>query len=99
MKVRFSPRAKRRVATINEWWRANRPAAPDRFERELTEVTGKLAATPTLGTIHDTVRGEVVLRLLLPGSEQHLYYSVDKKAGEVRVITVWGARRRRLPKL
>jgi plasmid stabilization system protein ParE len=87
------------VATINKWWRANRPAASDLFERELTEVTKSLAATPTLGTIHDTVRGKTVLRLLLARSEQHLYYSVDKKAAEVRVITVWGARRGRPPRL
>jgi plasmid stabilization system protein ParE len=99
LKVRFSPRARRRAATINKWWRANRPAVPDLFDRELAEITGKLAATPTLGTIYATICGELVMRLLLPRTEQHLYYSVDKAGGVVRVITIWGARRGRPPRL
>jgi hypothetical protein len=39
------------------------------------------------------------MRLLLPRTEQHLYYSVDKAGGVVRVITIWGARRGRPPRL
>ena len=99
MKVRFSPRARRRAATVNKWWLANRPDVPDLFDRELAEVTKNLAATPTLGTIYGTIRGKLVLRLLLPRTEPHLYYSVDKGTGVVGVITVWGARRGRPPKL
>ena len=99
MKVRYSPRAKRRATAIKKWWLANRPAVSDLFERELAQATEQLEATPTLRTIYGTIGGKVVMRLLLPKSEQHLYYSVDKEAGVIGLITIWGARRGRPPKL
>lgn len=99
MKVRISPRARRRANSIDKWWRANRLAAPDLFQTELATACRKLAATPTLGIVYQTLRSKVVHRLLLPRTEQHLYYWLDEKAGEIVVMTIWGARRGRLPKL
>jgi hypothetical protein len=35
----------------------------------------------------------------MPVTEQHVYFSIDEKADEVVIETVWGARRKRGPKL
>ncbi len=73
MKVKFSPRARRRVKLLK--------------------------SQPTLGLVYQALDGEVVRRMLLPRTQQHVYYVVDEEQGVVLVYTVWGARRGRGPKL
>ncbi len=84
---------------MTTWWRENRPAAPDLFDEELTRATELLTATPKIGVIYKTKKTDVIYRLLLQKTEQHLYYYVDGDAGEVVLLTVWGVRRGRGPKL
>jgi plasmid stabilization system protein ParE len=83
---------------VATWWRANRPRTPDLFEEELEEAVMNLATQPDLGRPYETVRGTEVRRLLLPKTEQHVYYGVDDATETVIVYTVWGARRGRRPK-
>jgi hypothetical protein len=40
-----------------------------------------------------------VRRALLRKSQQFVYYFVDEQAGEVVILTIWGARRRSGPRL
>lgn len=99
MKVRVTPRARQRLKSVKRWWRANRPAAPTLFDDELAKAMALLAVTPRMGVIYRTKNGDVIYRLLLRKTEQHVYYYVDDKAREVVVLTVWGVRRGRGPKL
>ena len=99
MKVRFSPRARRRVKFVKRWWREYRPAAPDLFDDELAHAAELLAVTPRMGVIYRTEKGVVTYRLLLPKTEQHVCYYIDAADDEVVVVTVWGVRRGRGPKL
>ncbi len=99
MKVCFSPRGKRRAGAVAAWWRENRPIAPDLFDDELAQATDLLEATPKIGVVFDTKGADVVYRLLLRRTEQHLYYSLDEQDGVIMLLTIWGARRGRGPKL
>ena len=99
MKVRFTRRAHRRARLVAKWWRENRPDAADLFEIALSEAKQKLAGQPHAGTRYKAVLGAVVFRLLLPKTEQHVYFSVDESAQAVVVHTIWGARRGRGPRL
>ncbi|HVJ20054.1 MAG TPA: type II toxin-antitoxin system RelE/ParE family toxin [Polyangiaceae bacterium] len=99
MKVRFSPRAQRRVKIVAKWWRENRPAAPTLFDDELQAAIERLKRQPTLGLEHDIVDSKIVRRILLATSAQHVYYVVDEERGIIVIYTVWGARRERTPKL
>ena len=99
MKIRFTPEGRQRARDAAVWWRANRPGTRHLFDQELAEAQQKVLATPTLGTVHGTVRGMEIRRILLPKTDQHFYFSVDKKAGVILVHMVWGARRGRPPKL
>ena len=99
MKVRFSPRAQRRVRVVAQWWRANRPAAPRLFDEELDALIERLKTKPDLGTEYQIIDGEIVRRALLPKSAQHVYYVADEASAEVVIYTVWGARRGSGPKL
>ena len=99
MKVRFSPRARRRVKLVAKWWRDNRPAAPTLFYDELETAIEMLMAQPMLGAEHRTLDGVTIRRVLLPRSLQHVFYGVDEEKGVIVIYTVWGATRGRGPKL
>jgi plasmid stabilization system protein ParE len=96
LRVEFSEEARAQVRAIDTWWRANRPAAPDLFARELENAVMALERTPTLGTRYEA-GSRSVRRLLLRRSHHHLYF--DERAHEISVLAVWSAHRGRGPKL
>jgi plasmid stabilization system protein ParE len=69
------------------------------FDDELRYAIETLREQPTIGAVYRTVDGEVVRRLLLPKTAQHVYYAVDDANGIIIVHSVWGARRGRGPRL
>ena len=79
---------------------AKEPTGPPQlFEMELTHAVELLTVTPRMGMTYRTSDRVVTFRMLLPKTEQHVYYFIDDKAEEVVVVTVWGVRRGRSPKL
>jgi len=88
-RLAIAPRARRQIHVIDDWWRENRPAAPDLFSRELEAALDRLRIMPTLGTRHQPVEGAATRKLLLPGSRYHVYYDVDEAGLEVQVVAVW----------
>jgi plasmid stabilization system protein ParE len=98
MRLRLTPRALADAKRMKTWWRRHRAKAPDLFERELDETLERMLATPTLGIAYTSEGAEVgVRRVLMPKTQSHVYYGTT--AEEVVVLTVWGARKRRGPKL
>jgi toxin ParE1/3/4 len=86
--VRWMPRARRQVATKQTWWVTNRESASTMLRDELARVIGLLQENPELGI---RVRGREIRRLLLPETEQFIYYRVRPRAKRIEVIAVWGA--------
>jgi plasmid stabilization system protein ParE len=99
VKVRFTPRASLRAEKSNKWWRENRPLAPDLFAIELGEAVTRLRTIPGIGTPHPTARRPHLKRLLLAGTGCHVYFEVDEKKDESRILMLWGAPRGKEPKL
>ena len=98
MKLRVSARAQRETDRTDAWWRKNRPAAPDLFLRELVYVVELLMHSPTLGTAYEAEHFEgAVHRVPLERSERHLFYG--QLGDELVILCIWGARRKRGPKL
>jgi hypothetical protein len=98
----MAPRALQRARIITTWWRKNRPGVQDMFEQEFEEMTSKLVSMSPqspIGTIHAVRRGKTLRRVLLPKTEQHIYYSIDEASETVTIRTIWGARRGRSPRL
>ena len=78
--------------------RKRRAAAPDLFLRELVYVVELLLHSPTLGTAYDAEHFDgPVRRVLLERSACHLFYG--QVGDELVILCVWGAQRRRGPKL
>lgn len=65
----------------------------------MAEARRLLASTPELGTPYVERRGVLVRRVLLRRSENHLYYEIDRTAGIVMILAVWGAPKGHGPKL
>jgi plasmid stabilization system protein ParE len=99
VKVRISEPAQRQAERIDRWWKENRPAAPDAFARELLEASELLAITPEFGAPYVSRQGAVVRRVLLRKSKNHVYYDIDRDAGIVMIVGVWGAPKGRGPNL
>jgi plasmid stabilization system protein ParE len=99
VKLRISGRARARIRQQDEWWRNHRSDAPELFKQELATAFARILRAPKVRQQYGQMEGETVRRLLMPKTEQHVYYTVDDPAGEVMIETVWGARRGRGPKL
>lgn len=99
MKIRVSGRARVRIQRQDEWWRSHRIDAPDLFKQELTTAFQRILPAPKIREPYGDLGGEPVWRVLMPKTGQHVYYTVDDDAAEVVIETVWGARRKRGPKL
>ena len=82
---------------IDDWWRANRPAARDLFASELDAAFQSLSAAPHLGQAweHPSVGG--VRRVLLRATRFHVYYRV--RADAIEVVAIWSCLRGRGPDL
>ena len=99
MKVRVSGRARVRIRQQEEWWRTHRRDVPDLFKQELTIAFQRILRAPKVRKPYGEIDGEPVWRVLMPKTEQHVYFTVDDAATEVVIETVWGARRKRGPRL
>lgn len=98
MKLRVSARAQARIRTIDEWWRKHRDAK-ELFKHELADAFDRIGRAPKLRPPYSEIEGQQVWRILMPKTEQHVYYTVDEELDEIVVETVWGARRGRGPRL
>jgi plasmid stabilization system protein ParE len=87
--VETTPEADAQIRTIDDWWRRNRPAAPDVFLDELATSFEILGHTPEIGRPYrrSSVRG--ARRLLLKKCRYHVYYVPSDH--EVKVLAVWHA--------
>jgi plasmid stabilization system protein ParE len=97
MKVRLAPRALSEAERLKTWWLKNRPLAPDLFDEEIAAAIERIGAAPGLGAIYPSSFGRIVRRVLMPRTENHVYYVVHEN--EAVVLSVWGAPRAKGPKL
>jgi hypothetical protein len=68
------------------------------FEQELAEALTRIKRHPGSGQPYSISRGKRVLRVYMPKTENHVYYRQDGPE-LVRVLCVWGSRRKRGPRI
>jgi plasmid stabilization system protein ParE len=98
VKFEISRRARRQIDRIHAWWTDSRAAARSLFLDELEKAEQLLLANPLLGIVH-TAHPSGEIRRLLMKTEHHLYYRYLADRNEIVVLAVWGATRKRGPKL
>jgi plasmid stabilization system protein ParE len=98
MTYRLAPRAIAEAKRKKGWWQRHRPKAPDLFDQELNAAIERIVATPDMGVLYEqTAIAASVRRVLMRKTQNHVYYYVQ--GDEVLVVSVWGARQGRGPKL
>ncbi len=98
MRIEFTARGTREADRCEDWWRANRPAAPDLFERELIRALDQIRSAPLSGSLYTTKTGREYRRVLLPQTRRHIYYRLIAP-DRVAIASVWSAVRGRGPAL
>ena len=98
MKLEFAARALKEIERQGRWWLTNRPGSVQLFVQELEQAVDLIKATPFLGSIYARKRDRAIRRVLMPKTKYHLYFRQDGPE-VIRVLSVWGARRERGPKL
>ena len=97
MKLEFAKRALRDIERKGRKW-LEECDEKDLFERELEDAFKRIKNGPQAGQYYTMHRDRRVLRVLMKKTENHVYYRQDAP-GLVRVLCVWGARRKSGPKL
>ena len=97
--VIVAPSARRHAQQIDDWWRENRPRAPDLFARELEAAFFRVAARPMTVAVYREIKGRAIRRLLMPRTAHHVFFEVNASEQKVHFLAVWHAARGRGPKL
>lgn len=98
MKIQVTAPAQRQADQMDRWWRAHRDAA-GLFAQEFAAALSRILADPEHGGIYVERGGVIVRRVRMPKTRNHVYYELDAAAGVVKILAVWGAPKRRGPKL
>jgi plasmid stabilization system protein ParE len=85
--------AKAQILTAEEWWRLNRPKAPDAIREELERASALIAAQPGLGSTARDPDLAGVRRLHLARVRYDIYYRVNQDLERVEVLAFWHASR------
>ena len=97
MNLKYALRALKEIEECDRWWKANRDAH-SLFEEELAAAIRQIRTDPRLGQVYRVVGTLVQRRILMPKTAHHLYYRLEGP-DLILVLSVWGARRKRGPKL
>jgi plasmid stabilization system protein ParE len=89
--VRTTPESDAQIREIDDWWRSNRPVAPNVFLDELAASFDVIGHAPHIGRLYRRSLVPGTRRLLLPESGYHVYYLAQTT--DVMVLAVWHARR------
>jgi plasmid stabilization system protein ParE len=99
VKLRVGKRAQQQANKIEQWWVENRPLAPTLFTDELERTFRYICHVANAGVRWPTSRRPTLRRILMPRSNNHVYFLVDEPTETVHVLAVWGAPRGTTPKL
>lgn len=78
MKIEIAKQARRQAERASNWWRENRLYTPGLFDAELERALQLLLVMPNAGVSYATARRPGLRRLLLPKTEYHLYFAVER---------------------
>ncbi len=99
MRIEIGKQARRQAERASNWWRENRLHAPGLFDAESERALQLLLVMPNAGVSYATARRSGLRRLLLPKTEYHLYFAVERGGTVIVIHSLWGARRGRGPRL
>ena len=98
MKVLLLDEATAQFEAEDAWWRENRDSK-DLFIDEFEATLSRIVNLPDVGQRYRWKGGCLIQRWLMPKTRCHIYYFHDSDNDILEIHSVWGARRKRDPKL
>jgi plasmid stabilization system protein ParE len=98
VKIVLLDEAQRRFEAEDAWWRENRDAK-ELFVQEFAQALEGASSMPDIGKPYRRARGKLIQRVLMKKVRCHVYYFHDRENDLIEIHSVWGARKRRGPKL
>jgi plasmid stabilization system protein ParE len=93
-RVQFTATARRHLLRERDWWVGNRQQV-DAFASDFDRTIGLIATLPGVSSSYPHVPG--VRRVFVERINVHVYFTFDDDSVIIRAV--WGARRRRGPRL
>ena len=97
--IKIGPEPTEQIRRATEWWRENRPSAPDAIDEELGSIFQALLAGRAIGERVPTAKRRRLLRLHLRRIHYYLYYEMDGDDDDVEILALWHTNRGRAPSL
>jgi len=89
LEIDISDLAKTQIRTAEEWWRLNRPKAPNAIREEIERATSIISVQPEIGTRAVNVSLPGVRRLHLARVRYHLYYWLGSDPERIQILAFW----------
>jgi len=97
--VKITPRAADQIEAAANWWRTNRPSAPDALIEELEKSLGLISRQPRIGARAASAKLRGVRQIYLGRVHYVLYYRIRARPRQVEVLALWHASRGQNPEL
>jgi len=99
MNLFFTPEAEEQAEECDSWWRRKRRATPELFAQELAAAKELVLKAPNIGSLYATLDGQLVRRVLMKKTGNHIYYVFDSDKDCIIVHAIWGGPKERGPNL
>jgi plasmid stabilization system protein ParE len=87
--VDVSDLAKAQIRTVEEWWRLNRPKAPNAIREELERAASIISVQPGVGARAVNVSLPGVRRLHLSRVRYYVYYWLRTDPERIEILAFW----------
>lgn len=91
--IEVSQLAAIQIRAADDWWRLNRPKAPNAIHEELERAARLISLQPQIGARARNVALPGVRRLNLARIRFDLYYRVVSEPERIEVLTLWHSSR------
>ena len=97
LRVELSDLARSQILAADEWWRRNRPKAPNAIREELEKAASLIALQPEVGALARNVSLIGIRRLHLARIRYHLYYRLVDQPKRLQILALWHSSRGDVP--
>jgi plasmid stabilization system protein ParE len=99
LRIEFSPDALGQIRAVHDWWRINRPSAPDLLREELAATLELVRSSPHAAKLYQFSTIPGLRRSLMPRTRYHLYFTFHEDRALIFVHAIWHASRGHGPPL
>jgi ParE toxin of type II toxin-antitoxin system, parDE len=89
LQIEVSDLATRQIRAAEQWWRLNRPKAPNAIREDLERASSLISVQPEVGARATNVSLAGVRRLHLARVRHYVYYRVVTDPERVQLLAFW----------